>query len=164
MNLRWDDYKLCWIMERIDSLKARCHIHPPLENRENEPGTLTTPHPICPSYPSQLWSGYTHTSRTRHQLVLPHPYSDGCSEPGPRPWWYYCCCCLSIPLPLPAVDECGWKTGALVRMLISCLPSCQCIDSADLQGICISDATFCHIWSLNLGVMLVFVSGYWRKG
>jgi hypothetical protein len=44
----------------------------------------------------------------------------------------------------------SWKTGALARALISCSPSCQCIDSADRQGMPISVATFCHIWSLKL--------------
>lgn len=42
-------------------------------------------------------------------------------------------------------DGWSWKTGAFARALISCSPSCQCMDSAERQGIPISVATFCHI-------------------
>ena len=52
--------------------------------------------------------------------------------------------------PSDVAEGCSWKTGALARALISCSPSCQCIDSAERQGMPISVATFCHIWSLNL--------------
>ena len=58
--------------------------------------------------------------------------------------------CDGEPRPVPVADGCSWKIGALARALISCSPSCQCMDSADRQGMPISVATFCHIWSLNL--------------
>jgi hypothetical protein len=51
---------------------------------------------------------------------------------------------------VPDADWWNWKRDASARTFISSLPTCQCMDSADRQGIPSSVATICHICSLKL--------------